>query len=82
MALGRLATFKESSGMHTLVHFDSGLEQQFMLDCAKKSRIDLRSTQSYYFDAPPTNEFLIPFSTTDSDTISAVVKHFSILVAT
>jgi GntR family transcriptional regulator/MocR family aminotransferase len=80
VALGKLAVFKESSGMHTLVHFDPSLQQHFILDCAKKSGFDLRSTQSYYFDAPPTNEFLIPFPNTDADAISSVVKRFSVLL--
>ncbi|MDR3616513.1 MAG: PLP-dependent aminotransferase family protein [Candidatus Obscuribacterales bacterium] len=80
VALGKLAVLKESSGMHVLVQFNQSLQQSFIVDCARQSGLDLRSTESYYFNQPPTNEFLMPFSTSDADTISAVVKRFSVLL--
>jgi GntR family transcriptional regulator/MocR family aminotransferase len=80
VVLGKLVTFKESSGMHVLVQFDPSLQQQFLIDCAKQAGLALSSTRSYYFDDSPTNEFLIPFSTIATASMSDVARRFSALV--
>ena len=65
-----------SAGMHVIVTFQSDVEAQHVIACARKAGLPVRTTTFYYWYNAPVNEFIIGFAYTDENDIPETVAKF------
>jgi GntR family transcriptional regulator / MocR family aminotransferase len=66
-----------TAGLHQLIQFHSDLEESQVLECARRAKLPMVSTRSYYVQNPVDLEFLIPFGVLEKESIAINVCDFA-----
>ncbi len=69
-----------SAGTHLLVHIDTTLPEDQILNLASRAGLSMVSTRPYYAANPTTREVLIPFAHVDESHLAIAVERFSSLL--
>lgn len=69
---------KHSAGLHQLVRFRVPLTENEIMDCARKAKLPLVPTRSYYVTEAMPNEFLVPFGLLDRNSIEKKILDFAV----
>jgi len=68
------------SGMHTLVRFETPLASEFIQQCAAAAGLECASSEAYYVQAAPANEYMMRFSHLPEEEILGRVERFASLL--
>lgn len=68
---------KITGAMTIVIRFDQTLNHLDIAECAQQTGFPLATTEAYYWQNPPNNEFLTSFAMLEESTIMPVVEDFT-----
>jgi GntR family transcriptional regulator / MocR family aminotransferase len=68
---------KQSAGMHISIRLETPLSDEDVAKCARRAGLPLVSTAEYYVEKPATGEFVIPFTSCDTEALTQRVNRFA-----
>ncbi len=74
---GLAEPMKITGAMTLVIRFDQRLSQSHIVECADLARFPLASTDAYYWQNPPSHEFLTSFAMLEESSILPVVEDFA-----
>jgi GntR family transcriptional regulator / MocR family aminotransferase len=72
----RVTTMAQAAGMQFIARFHGDWTQEQIMRAAASASLPLAPTDSYYFDQPPRNEFIVHFASVERKNVELVVKRF------
>jgi GntR family transcriptional regulator / MocR family aminotransferase len=72
----RVTTVSQGAGMQFIARFHGDWTQQQIMRASAAASLPLVPTDSYYFDQPPGNEFIVHFARVDRQNVEHIVEKF------